>query len=66
MADYEEKKGTTKPFTLFNNTNGQSIELPVLSGTDGPDVLDIRSLYKKLVCLLMTQALHQQPLVTQQ
>jgi len=47
MADYEENNETIKPFTLFNNTNGQSIELPVLKGTDGPNVLDIRSLYKK-------------------
>ena len=39
----EDKK---KPFTLFNNETGQSVELPVLTGTDGPDVLDIRNLYK--------------------
>ena len=43
MSEEENKK---KPFTLFNNETGQSVELPVLNGTDGPDVLDIRSLYK--------------------
>ena len=47
MADYENNKSLIKPFTLFNNETGQSIELPVLSGTEGPNVLDIRSLYKE-------------------
>ena len=31
---------------MFNNETGQSVELPILNGTDGPDVLDIRNLYK--------------------
>ncbi len=43
MTKKENKK---KPFTLFNNETGQSVELPVLMGTEGPDVLDIRNLYK--------------------
>ena len=47
MADYEDIKNNNKPFTLFNNDTGQSIEIPVISGTDGPNVLDIRSLYKE-------------------
>ena len=46
MADYEEKKDKAKPFTLFNNETGQSFEIPVLRGTQGPDVLDSRSLYE--------------------
>ena len=46
MADYEDNKNKTKPFTLFNNETGQSFEIPVLSGSEGPKVLDIRSLYK--------------------
>ena len=46
MADYEDKKDKTKSFTLFNNETGQSFEIPVLTGNDGPKVLDIRSLYK--------------------
>ena len=41
-----EENNKKKPFTLFNNETGQSVELPVLTGTDGPDVLDIRNLYK--------------------
>ena len=50
-----------KPFTLFNNETGESFEIPVLSGTEGPKVLDIRNaLIKKLVCLHMIQVLHQQ------
>ena len=47
MTDYEENKSINKPFTLFNNETGQSIEIPILSGTEGPNVLDIRSLYKE-------------------
>ena len=47
MADYEDTKTENKPFTLFNNETGQSYEIPVLSGSVGPGVLDIRSLYKE-------------------
>ena len=31
---------------LFNNETGQSFEIPVIPGSEGPKVLDIRSLYK--------------------
>ncbi len=31
---------------IFNAHNGKSSELPVLSGTHGPDVADVRGLYK--------------------
>tara|TARA_Y100001970_G_C14198391_1_gene839535 strand:- start:585 stop:1937 length:1353 start_codon:yes stop_codon:yes gene_type:complete len=47
MNENEDKNLKVKPFTLFNNETGQSIELPVLSGSEGPDVLDIRALYDK-------------------
>ena len=47
MEDYENTKKNHKPFTLFNNETGQSFEIPVLSGTEGPDVLDIRLLSKE-------------------
>ena len=47
MNDYEDKNIKNKPFTLFNNDTGQSIEIPVLSGSKGPNVLDIRNLYKE-------------------
>ena len=46
MTDNKDKKDKIKPFTLFNNETGQSFEIPVLKSTEGPDVLDIRSLYK--------------------
>ncbi len=45
MADYENKDHN-KPFLLFDNESGKSFEIPVLEGTDGPKVLDIRSLYQ--------------------
>jgi len=48
MNDYEDNNLKKKPFTLFNNETGQSIELPVLSASEGPNVLDIRNLYKKM------------------
>ena len=41
MSDKEAKK----PFTLFNNETGKSYEIPVIEGSVGPNVLDIRSLY---------------------
>ena len=41
MADYEDNKQKDS-FTLFNNETGKSYDLPVIKGTDGPDVLDIR------------------------
>lgn len=36
---------TDKTFTLTNDQTGESIKLPVLHGTSGPDVLDVRKLY---------------------
>ena len=32
-------------FTLTDNRNGQSWDLPIMSGTLGPDVIDVRRLY---------------------
>ena len=46
MTDDKDKKNQIKPFTLFNNETGQSFEIPIISGNDGPKVLDIRSIYK--------------------
>ena len=42
-----ENKENNRSFTLFNNETGQSYEIPVLSGSEGPKVLDIRNLYKQ-------------------
>ncbi|MCB1858799.1 MAG: citrate synthase [Gammaproteobacteria bacterium] len=39
---------TEKTITLTNNSNGQSVELPLLKGTAGPEVMDITSLYSKM------------------
>ena len=47
MTDDKDKKYQLKPFTLFNNETGQSFEIPIISGNDGPNVLDIRSIYKE-------------------
>ena len=46
MADYENNKQQSS-FTLFNNETGKSYELPIIKGTNGPDVLDIRKLYQE-------------------
>jgi citrate synthase len=35
----------SKTYTLTNNETGETYELPVMSGTTGPDVIDIRKLY---------------------
>ncbi len=34
--------------TITNNATGQSEEFPLLKGTHGPDVADIRQLYQKM------------------
>ena len=47
MNNNEDINKKNKPFTLFNNETGESFEIPVLSGTDGPNVLDIRMLFKE-------------------
>ena len=36
---------TQKTMTLTDNDSGSSVELPVIDGSVGPDVLDIRKLY---------------------
>ena len=46
MADYEDNENINKPFTLFNNESGESYEIPILKGSEGPNVLDIRNLYQ--------------------
>ncbi|MBT5415243.1 MAG: citrate (Si)-synthase [Rhodospirillaceae bacterium] len=38
-------KGNERTVTLLDNTTGNSFELPVLSGSTGPDVIDVRKLY---------------------
>ena len=40
-----ESINTDKTFTLIDNATGQKTELPVLHGTSGPDVIDVRKLY---------------------
>ena len=45
------KQATGKEsYSLVNNQTGESMELPLIKGTTGPDVMDIRSLYAKTGC----------------
>ncbi|MGB0682821.1 MAG: citrate synthase [Magnetovibrionaceae bacterium] len=39
-----------KTYTLTDNASGESWELPVISGTVGPDVIDVRKLYAQTDC----------------
>ena len=39
-----------KTFTLTDNSSGEQIELPVMEGTVGPRVIDVRRLYAETVC----------------
>ena len=43
-------KTRSDTFTLTNNMTGKSVELPVLKGTLGPDVIDTRKLYAQTGC----------------
>ena len=47
-----EKSPTSsaRTFTLTDNRTGKAVELPVLSGTMGPDVIDVRKLYDQTGC----------------
>ncbi len=48
MAEKDKAKDDT--FTLTDNRSGKSYELPVLHGTTGPDVIDVRRLYAETDC----------------
>jgi len=39
------KAGSSDTFTLTDNRSGKSYELPIMEGTLGPDVIDVRRLY---------------------
>jgi citrate synthase len=39
-------KGANRTVTLVDNATGRRVELPVLSGSCGPDVIDVRQLYQ--------------------
>ncbi len=38
-------KGTNENVTIVDNTEGKQVTMPLISGTEGPKVIDIRSLY---------------------
>ncbi|MBL8639521.1 MAG: citrate synthase [Alphaproteobacteria bacterium] len=46
MSDSKNTETTGKTFTLSNDQTGEKWVLPVVSGTLGPDTIDIRSLYE--------------------
>jgi citrate synthase len=55
----EERKGTymneldkshNQSFTLTDNRTGDSYQLPIIQGTTGPDVIDVRKLYAETDC----------------
>jgi citrate synthase len=51
MAETSTAKRTNAPketITLTDNSTGKTAELPLMTGTDGPKVLDIRKLYGEL------------------
>jgi len=44
------KNGESETFTLIDNRSGVSYELPIMKGTLGPDVIDVRRLYAETGC----------------
>ncbi|MBJ7415903.1 MAG: citrate synthase [Niveispirillum sp.] len=42
--------GTAETVTLIDNRTGKKIDLPILKGSTGPDVIDIRKLYGATGC----------------
>ena len=47
-ASKDHNQGTRESCTVTDNATGQSVELPLLAGTLGPKVMDIRRLYSDL------------------
>ena len=45
-----EKKSAANTFTITDNSNGKSWDLPVIEGTVGPSVVDIRKFYGDTGC----------------
>lgn len=45
MANAAANTKTTKTVTITDNQTGKSFDMPVLEGTMGPDVIDVRKLY---------------------
>ncbi len=45
-----ESNTNSKSFTLTDNSSNESWELPVLGGTTGPSVIDVRKLYAQTDC----------------
>jgi len=43
-------KTRSETFTLTDNRSGKSFELPVMKGTLGPDVIDVRKFYQETGC----------------
>jgi citrate synthase len=43
-------KASSDSFTLTNNRTGKSVELPIIKGTLGPEVIDTRKLYAQTGC----------------
>ncbi len=50
MNDDSRKTTSSDTFTLTDNRTGKTYELPVLKGTLGPDVIDVRKLYADTGC----------------
>ncbi len=50
MNDKSNTQVSSDTFTLTDNRSGKSYELPVLKGTLGPDVIDVRKLYGETGC----------------
>jgi citrate synthase len=41
-----KSEGANRTVTLIDNSTGRKFDLPVISGTIGPDVIDVRNLYQ--------------------
>ena len=46
----KQANSSERMFTLTDNSNGRSLDLPVLRGTIGADVIDVRKLYAETGC----------------
>ena len=50
MNNKTSKEASSETFTLTDNRSGRSFQLPILKGTMGPDVVDVRKFYAETKC----------------
>ena len=65
-ASDKAKSANKNTITVIDNKNNQQLDLDIMSGTVGPDVIDVRKLYHDLNYFTYDQVIPPQPVATLQ